>query len=270
MNFIMTLVTIIITVSIGMAQESPCLEKAHRALRIGNFPLALSLTADCPATPGQQRARGLAYSNLYNADSSLFYLQKAHKNGVTDDDVLTHLARSLLWKKEFKHAVILLKQVKDPSAMMAMHVYALYYQMMGNLKAACTLYDSILVKAPNNYDALIEYGEVLSWDKQFDKSIYVFTKVRHAKGVSDLLKYRAMNRTAQVLSWKKEFSAAHAILDTVLRNDAKNSEARLLKGEIYEWEGKFPLAKAAYSDILLIDNSHKVAKLRLEKLLWVK
>lgn len=68
---------------------------------------------------------------------------------------------------------------------------------------------------------------------------------------------------------EKEFDKAIEILDDVVAKDPKNTSARFVKAQIFEWLGKYKDAKNLYKDILLVDKDNVEAKWKLEKLLWV-
>jgi tetratricopeptide (TPR) repeat protein len=252
------------------SDTSSCFSRAMKFYKTSDYGGTISVIADCKKTPELDRLKGLAYSNSYNADSALYYLQAAYKSNLSDDTLLVHLSRALLWKKDLNNGSKLISKIQDKSTVEAMKVEALRLKLNNNFRDAYKLYDAILAKKPDDFGTLFDKAELACWDKKFDVSMELLDKLITNAKVQKQLKHRAMNLKAQIRSWNKDFGGAHAILETVMKEDRENIQARLLAGEIFEWEGKYKEAKDQYRQALIIDNGNKEAKLRMEKLMWVK
>lgn len=250
--------------------EPSCLDAAHEALVKGAYSEVVDRSSSCEDSPEKDRFIGIAYSNLYNADSSLFYLKRAYSAGRDDDTVLVFLSRTLLWKKDSQWSGRLLEQVRDTTWLEVYFAEALLAELQGNYDKAISLYDSTLARDSLYYDARIQKGKVLSWQKNFDAAIRELETAEKSPSIPPHLKTRAQIFRARVLSWQKKLDKALTVLDSVRVRDPENSEALLIQGEILEWQGKFKEAKNTYSTLLGFDSGNGAAKLKLEKLLWVK
>ena len=75
---------------------------------------------------------------------------------------------------------------------------------------------------------------------------------------------------AQIAAWRKEFSRAIAMSDTVLKGDPGHVQASLIKGQVQEWQARYPEARATYTLALQKHPDDWQLRQRLEKLSWVK
>jgi tetratricopeptide (TPR) repeat protein len=187
-----------------------------------------------------------------------------------NDGFLINASQQLLWKKNYKDASPLLDQVKDKSNLEYLKVLAQKHELLGDYQSAISIYDQIIQKKKNQYEAMERKAILLSWMKQFDESINLLSKIIKIQKVSEPQRIRCKVKKAEILSWKKDFNGAIKILDAILKKDVKNVPARFVKAQIYEWIGKFKEAKNLYKEVLLIDPENNQAKLKSEKLLWVK
>lgn len=214
--------------------------------------------------------KGFIYYELYNPDSTVYYLEKFYRNNNQDDDVSIKLSQALLWKKNFKDASTILEQVKNKNNLEYLKVLASKNELLGDYKQAVILYDQVIKKEKLPYGTMERKAILLSWMKQFDASVDLFDKIIKTKIVSEPLRTRCKIKKAEVLSWKNEFDEAIIILDDLLKNYEKNIPARFVKAQILEWMGEYKEAKDLYKEVLLIDPKNNESKLKLEKLLWVK
>lgn len=253
------------------ASASPCdTGKVFKLLRQEKYVVALETLQPCGEDLHAAKARGIAFHGLFKADSSLANLKRAFDGGLRDDAVLVRLAETFLWKKDFRNAGIIMDQVKDKLAPAYLKVLGRKHEILGEFPEAIKLYDQVMAKEKLPYGTMERKAIVLSWMKEYDRSIEQFEAIIRDKAPSRPLKIRCLIRKAEVLSWKAQFDPGLAQLDKALAMDPKNVDARLVKGRILEWKGEYKPAQAVYREILGLEPANDQAKLRLEKLSWAE
>jgi tetratricopeptide (TPR) repeat protein len=262
-------IAVMIATSSGAAKSCD-LKKAEQAINIEEYAMALTFLESCPPDGRYYKLKGVAHYSLFQADSAIVNLEKALERLGRDDGASIRLAEAYLWKKDFRRAMKRLGAVRDQSRLDYKRAYASVHEMTGNYAAAMAMYDSVLAFNPNAYDIRERKAALLAWTKKFDESIDLYTRLIETRDVPKSVRTRARVKRAQVIAWKKEFDRALAELDAVIADDGDNVEARLVKAEILEWKGAFKLAKDLYKDVLAIEPDNKKAKIRIERLLWVK
>ncbi len=271
--YLRTIPGIILCIAFVNSATKPTCEytKAIRQAELGNHQASLKILERCPADDSVSHFwKGLNYHALYQPDPSLLHLKKAYGQGIRNDTLLIKLAEVFLWKKNFREASRLTEQVIDKRHPEFLKVKARHHEILGEFAEAIKLYDLAIAKEKLPYETMARKATVLSWAKDYDGAIALFTEIISAKKVLPPLRKNCLIRRAEVVSWKKDFVAALADLDAVLKMDKQNSEAILLKGKILEWQGEYLSAKKLYAEILSFDAENDQAKMRLEKLEWVK
>lgn len=239
-------------------------------IKKGEFSEALTLMDKSTFEPSiADKYKGQIYYGLYNPDSAIYYLEKTYRNGIQDDATIIAFSQALLWKKNFKDASSLLKQVQDKSDLDYLKVRANQHELLGELKDALKIYEKVIPAEELPYGTMERKAILLSWMKKFDASIALFDKIIDTEIVSEPLRVRCLVKKAEVIAWKKDFDTSIEILDAVVEEHPKNTAARFVKAQIFEWLGKYKDAKNLYKDILLVDKENVEAKWKLEKLLWV-
>ncbi len=253
------------------AKSSCHLVRAEKQIEKREYRAGLELLARCPADNSQAaRWKGIAYHGLYQTDSALTYLKKAHDLGIRDDRVLINLAEVYLWKKNFREAARLTEQVKDRKNPELYKVQARNHEILGEFAEALKLYDKAIAVEKNPNETKSRKAIVHSWAKEYDKAVTLFGEIIASPKTLPEVKINCLIRRAEVLSWQKEYKSAFADLDKALKLDKQNSEALLLKAKILEWQGEYSSAKSIYSHILEFDADNDQAKMKLEKLEWVE
>jgi tetratricopeptide (TPR) repeat protein len=221
-------------------------------------------------TAEEKRYRGLFHYRLGHADAALEHLLAAYRAGPHDDTVALALTEVCLWKKDVKTAKVVIAKLQAPEEPEALRVRGMVLELDGRLADALALYERAIPRAKQPWGTLERKALVLSWLKRFDEAMAAYAKVAESNAASWELRQRCRVRMAELTAWKKDFAGALAQLDKLLQGDPRLIPAWLLKGQILEWSGRFGDAKGAYSRILAIDPKHAEAKLRLNKLLWMK
>jgi tetratricopeptide (TPR) repeat protein len=218
----------------------------------------------------EERYRGLFLRGLGQADAALRVLLPIYRADPSDDEVGLAVAEASLWKKDFKTATSVTDHLKAKDAPEALRVRAMVLEQSGRLPEALALYERAIPQLPQPWGALERKAQVLSWLKRFDESAATYQKVVASKEASIELRRRCRVRLAELRAWQKDFDGALAQLAKLLDEEPRLVDALLLRGQIEEWKGEFAAAKQTYSRILAIDSTHAAARLRLDKLLWVK
>jgi tetratricopeptide (TPR) repeat protein len=254
----------------GQGPQASCVVPAVLAsLAEGEFARALAEAEPCRGTPAYSRLKGQAFHGLYNADSAIHYLRIDLSLGK-DDAVLVALAEALVWKKETKEAGRLLDQVRDRRTPSYFKAMASFHEARKKYAKAVEMYDKAIAVEKNPAATEFRKAMALSWDKEFDRSIALYTDLIGRKEVPPGLKARCRVQRAEVIAWEGDLDKAAAEFQAVLAREPKRSEARMGLGMVREWQGRYKEAKDIYRDVLLSDPENAAAKRKLEELLWVK
>jgi tetratricopeptide (TPR) repeat protein len=249
---------------------TPCLvPTVLGSLAQGDFAKALAEAEPCRGTPAYARLKGQAFHGLYNADSAIHYLRIDLDRGK-DDAVLVALAEALVWKREVREAGRLLDKVRDRKTPSYCKAMASLHEARGKFAKAVEMYDQAIAAEKDPSATEFRKAMALSWQKSFDASIALYTALMERKGTPPGFRIRCQVQRAQVIAWKGDLDKAVGELQAALAQEPKRSEARLILGEIREWQGRFKEAKDQYRDVLLSDPENAAAKRKLEELLWVK
>jgi tetratricopeptide (TPR) repeat protein len=151
-----------------------------------------------------------------------------------------------------------------------MRVRALLFEQAGRFPEALALYDRAIPGLAQPWGAMERKAQVLSWMKRFDDAGATYAQVVASPQASLGLRRRCRVRQAELTAWRKDLDGALGQLAALLKEEPRLTDALLLQGQIQEWKGQFAAAKQSYSRILTIDAAHAEARLRLDKLLWVK
>lgn len=235
----------------------------------GDFNKALAESEACRESPAYARLKGQAFHGLFQADSAVFYLRQDASRGA-DDVVNTALAEALLWKKEVKEAVKLLGAVKDKKTPAYFKAMAARYEAEKKFPKALKMYDNAIVLEKVSFGTRFRKAMVLSWMKELDASIALYTALIEASGTPPGFKSRCIVRRAEVMAWNMDMDRAADELTALLQREKGNGEARLQLGQVMEWQGRFKEAKDQYKDVLVRNPEDAEAKRRLEALIWVK
>jgi len=218
-------------------------ELVVQLLEDGQFPQAQAeVKKSLPKGDELVRFEGFIYHGAGMADSALVYLRKAYEATPKDPRISLRLAEVLVWKKDFAHARILVDAVsikdvrKDPRPWEP-----------GTRRANLYLYLQQLAQAQEGF-------EDVAADPRTPPA-----------GALTLRVYRA-----QIAPWQKDFPRSILIADSVLKTVPGQIQASLIKGEVLEWEGKYPEARGTYTAALQSHPDDWQLRQRLEKLSWVK
>jgi tetratricopeptide (TPR) repeat protein len=222
------------------------------------------------STPADPRLLGLVHHALYRPDSTLAVLGPLHRAGSADSRVVFALAEAFLWKKDYRNAQALLDAWPGKDDLGYLRVLATQMELVNRHGEALAIWDEVIGRDPRPWGAMERKAIVLSWTKRFDESQALFAKVASSNAASAPLRLRCQVRRAEVMAWSKDLEGALKELRGVLASHPDHVEASLLRGQILEWLGRYPEAKATYTAVLQKRPDLASARLRLEKLGWVK
>jgi tetratricopeptide (TPR) repeat protein len=221
-------------------------------------------------TPEEERWRGLMHHGLAQPDATLQALVPVYRARPTDDTVALAVAEASLWKKDYKTAVTVVGHLQAPDAPEALRVRGMVFEQAGRFAEALELYERAIPRLAAPWATLERKAQVLSWQKRFGESEAIYRQVVASPKADPRLRLRCRVRLAELTAWQKDLDGALGQLEKVLAEDPRATEALLLQGQILEWKGEFAAAKRSYSRILALEAGHAEARLRLDKLLWVR
>ena len=240
---------------------APALATATRAPE----PPALAPSAiDGARTTGFERFERGEYAG------ALQLLAAVYRARPEDDAVALAVAEASLRTRDLRTAEVVIAALRQPDAPKALRVRALLFEHAGRLPEAVALYERAIAGLPEPQLAIEARAKVLSWLERFDAAAAGYESLIADERVSTEQKRRVRVRLAELTAWRKDLDGALAQLAAVLAEQPGRADALLLQGQILEWQGRYAEAKRSYSTLLAADASHAEARLRLDKLLWVR
>ena len=127
----------------------------------------------------------------------------------------------------------------------------------GDNARALALYDEILADNPDDVDALLRSGKLLSWDRRYDEALARYetalTRDPHNTAVE-------LER-AKVLQWSGRYDEAILGFDRVLKTSPNDPWALCGTAQAYQWSGRGGAARPFYERALAADPAMKEALL---------
>jgi|GEM_PF-2105912 len=216
------------------------------------------------------RRQGFQYYSEWNADSTLFYLLPLYRAHPEEDSVAIAVAEASLWKKDFRTATQVINNLRHSDSPEAFRIKGLLFEQAGRLTEALEIYDKAIPRHPQPWGTMERRAQVLAWLGRVPEAKAQVQKVLGAKEPSKGLRVRCLLDLALWTAWDKDLSGSVKLLEQTLALDGKSIEALLQLGQVYEWQGDFPQAKKTYGRVLNLNDRHAEARLRLDKLQWVK
>lgn len=216
------------------------------------------------------RRQGFQYYSDWNADSTLFYLLPIYRAHPEEDSVAIAVAEASLWKKDFRTATQVITNLRNSEKPEALRVKGLLFEQAGRLDEALQLYDKAIPGLLKPWGTMERKAQVLAWLGRIPEAKAQAEKILKAKEPSKGLRIRCLLDLALWTAWEKDLSGSVLLINQALALDGKSIEALLQLGQVYEWQGDFSQAKKTYGRVLNINDRHAEARLRLDKLQWVK
>jgi tetratricopeptide (TPR) repeat protein len=129
----------------------------------------------------------------------------------------------------------------------------------GESAKALALYDEILAANPDDIDALLRSGKLLSWDRKYDEALARYDR---ALGL-DPGNERVLLERGKVLLWSQRYDDAIASFGLVLNQNPKEPWALCGTAQSYAWRGQNAKARPFYERALAADPNLKEAQLGL-------
>jgi tetratricopeptide (TPR) repeat protein len=129
----------------------------------------------------------------------------------------------------------------------------------GDSARALALYDEILAANPDDVNALLRSGKLLSWDRQYEQALARYDRaLAKEPGNPEVLLERG-----KVLLWSRRYDEAVMAFDRVLRVDPKEPWALCGTAQAYSWRGRGKDARPFYERALAAEPGMKEALLGL-------
>jgi tetratricopeptide (TPR) repeat protein len=163
-----------------------------------------------------------------------------------------------------------LDALRAPDAPQALRVRGALAEQASKLAEALALYDRAIPQLADPLPTRASRARVLSWLGRFEDAAAAYAALIADERASRELRLQCRVRLAELTAWKKDLDGALQQLAALLREAPEHTGALLLQGQILEWQGRYPEAKQSYSRVLAFDAGQAEARLRLDKLLWVR
>jgi tetratricopeptide (TPR) repeat protein len=129
----------------------------------------------------------------------------------------------------------------------------------GESAKALALYDEILAENPNDVDALLRSGKLLSWDRRYDEAL-----ARYEKALAlDPHNESVLLERGKVLLWSRRYDEAVSAFELVLQENPTEPWALCGTAQAYAWRGQNAKARPYYERALAADPNLKEAQLGL-------
>jgi len=129
----------------------------------------------------------------------------------------------------------------------------------GDSARALALYDEVLAADPNDVNALLRSGKLLSWDRKYAAALARYDRAlaREPQNTAVLLE------RAKVLLWSQRYDEAVPAFDRVLRQAPTEPWALCGMAQAYAWRGRGREARPYYERALSAEPGMKEAMLGL-------
>ena len=129
----------------------------------------------------------------------------------------------------------------------------------GDSAKALALYDEILAANPNDVDALLHSGKLLSWDRKYDEAL-----ARYDRALTiDPKNAGVLLERGKVLLWSSRYDEAVAAFAIVLKDIPAEPWALCGTAQAYAWRGQPAKARPFYERALSADPNLMEAQLGL-------
>lgn len=152
------------------------------------------------------------------------------QTGFSSDELFQQARKAAFDQKDYPKAISLSKQalIKSPDYS-DIHVFlGRIYTWSDKLDSARTQFNLVLNKHPDNEDASFAYGSLEYWNNNSVKALqYVTDGLKYHPQSKDLLLLKA-----KVLNDLKRYAESNTTLDTLIKGDPGNSDARALADRV--------------------------------------
>lgn len=253
------------------ARGDECTDKGRGEFTAGNFKQAVMTLERCVQAPAAWALLGRSYFELSYMQEAGRYLQKAADAFADSLELRILYARALGLNKEFKRSLEAFRNLRaaHPQNESIRRGLAQILGWNRLYAEAIVEYRALLKMQPADYEAWIEIGVLTSWDRKFKEALVEFDAIIKV-GPPLEWEMKARLHRAEVLSWQKRFDESVVEFEHVIRIEPKAIDAYLGAGQVREWQAKYKDAITLYERALNVDPQNKIAKVRLQQLMWVK
>ncbi|HZX59621.1 MAG TPA: tetratricopeptide repeat protein, partial [Mucilaginibacter sp.] len=152
------------------------------------------------------------------------------QGGLSSDELFQQARKAAFDQKDYPKAISLSKQAltRSPDYSDIRVFLGRVYTWSDKTDSARTEFNTILSKHPDNEDAAFAFGSLEYWNNNSPKALQlVQTGLKFHPQSKDLLLLKA-----KVLNDLKRFSEANTTLDTLIKADPTNSDARALAARV--------------------------------------
>ncbi|MGZ3810879.1 MAG: YaiO family outer membrane beta-barrel protein [Mucilaginibacter sp.] len=160
----------------------------------------------------------------------IFAKMTSAQTGLSSDELFQQARKAAFDQKDYPKAISLSKQalVKSPDYSDIRVFLGRVYTWSDKLDSARTQFTTVLSKHPDNEDASFAFGSLEYWNNNSPKALqYVNNGLKYHPQSKDLLLLKA-----KVLNDLKRFNEANGTLDTLIKADPGNSNARALADRV--------------------------------------
>lgn len=175
----------------------------------------------------------------------------SHNEKINNAKTLTEYGRQLLWKKDYRKAVVMFQRALRVNLEYADAKLGLAYVdvWQGNDESAERRVDEIILANPRHVDALILKGWLESWHEDFTQALRQFsTAQRLALDHPEVLR-----GFAQVYAWDSQHGASANSYEKLLKLQPKNVDVMLELGRQYRSSGNYSQA------VSILDKARELA-----------
>jgi YaiO family outer membrane protein len=152
------------------------------------------------------------------------------QNGLSSDELFQQARKAAFDQKDYPKAINLSKQAlnRSPDYSDIRVFLGRLYTWSDKTDSARAEFNKVLSKHPDNEDAAFAYGSLEYWNNNSPKALqYVNAGLKYHPKSKDLLLLKA-----KVLNDLRRFSEANTTLDTLIKADPGNSDARALADRV--------------------------------------
>ena len=161
---------------------------------------------------------------------TLFCKMASAQGGLSSDELFQQARKAAFDQKDYPKAISLSKQALAKSPDYSdIHVFlGRVYTWSDKTDSARAEFNTVISKHPDNEDAAFAFGSLEYWNNNSPKALQL---------VQDGLKFHPQSKDlllleAKVLNDLKRFSEANTTLDTLIKEDPTNSDARALAARV--------------------------------------
>ena len=174
-------------------------------------------------------ATTLFYQNTQQADINYFKGHKYFEKGYYSEAI------------KFYKKVLLI----DPARLDALADLARCYQWTKRYEQAIDAFQKSLLITPEDNEIKESLAETYSWVKKYKKAINLYSEILETTDNIDIKR-----ELAKVYIWNKQYDKAKGILRVILKNNPKDSEAKLLFAKALQYTGEVKKAIKIYKELL--------------------